>query len=36
VADLVASYSDGHAFDIPSLGITMADGGEDTGKKEER
>jgi len=36
VADLVASYSDGHAFDIPSLGLTMADGGEDTRKKEER
>jgi hypothetical protein len=36
VADLVASYSDGHAFDIPSLGVTMADGGEELGKKEER
>jgi len=36
VTDLVASYSDGHAFDIPSLGITMADGGEESGKKEER
>jgi hypothetical protein len=36
VADLVASYSDGHAFDIPSLGLTMADGGEDSGKKEKR
>jgi hypothetical protein len=36
VADLVASYTDGHAFDIPSLGITMADGGEKFGKKEER
>jgi hypothetical protein len=36
VADLVASYGDGHAFDIPSLGLTMADGGEESGKKEER
>jgi hypothetical protein len=36
VSDLVASYSDGHAFDIPSLGMTMADGGEELGKKEER
>jgi hypothetical protein len=36
VADLVASFGDGHAFDIPSLGLTMADGGEESGKKEER
>jgi len=36
VSDLVASFSDGHAFDIPSLGVTMADGGEESGKKEER
>jgi len=36
VSDLVASFSDGHAFDSPSLGITMADGGEELGKKEER
>ena len=36
VADLVASYTDGHAFDIPSLGVTMADGGEELGKKEGR
>ncbi len=36
VADLVASY-DGHAFDVPGLGLTMADGGEERGeKKEER
>lgn len=28
VSDLVASYGDGHAFDVPGLGITMADGGE--------
>ena len=36
VSDLVASFSDGHAFDSPSLGVTMADGGEELGKKEER
>ena len=36
VSDLVASYTDGHTFDIPSLGTTMADGGEELGKKEER
>ena len=35
VADLVNSY-DGHTFHLPELGITMADGGEDLGKKEER
>jgi hypothetical protein len=34
VADLVASY-DSHAFNVPSLGLTMADGGEETKKKEE-
>ncbi len=34
VADLMASY-DGHAFNVPGLGLTMADGGEETGKKEE-
>ena len=35
VADLVSSY-DGHAFHIPTLGVTMADGGEELGKKEKR
>jgi hypothetical protein len=35
VADLVAAY-DGHAFNVPGLGITMADGGEELRKKEER
>jgi hypothetical protein len=34
VSDLVASY-DGHAFNVPVLCLTMADGGEETGKKEE-
>jgi hypothetical protein len=36
VADLVASFQDGHAFDVPGLGVTMADGGEELRKKEER
>ena len=39
VASLVSSY-EGHAFDVPGLGLTMADGGEaidkPSGKKEER
>ena len=35
VADLVTSY-DGHAFHIPTLGVTMADGGEELGKKDKR
>ena len=34
VSDLVGSYG-GHAFNIPGLGLTMADGGEEQGKKEE-
>jgi hypothetical protein len=28
VTDLVAAFQDGHAFQVPSLGMTMADGGE--------
>jgi hypothetical protein len=36
VANLVSSFNDGHAFHVPSLGVTMADGGEELGKKEER
>ena len=40
VNDLVNSYQDGHAFRLPELGMTMADGGEpltkqDSGKKEK-
>ena len=35
VADLVNSYQDGHAFHLPELGITMADGGEEMGRKEK-
>jgi hypothetical protein len=41
VSDLAASFGDGHAFHIPQLGLTMADGGEpaaskDAGKEKER
>jgi len=36
VAGLVTGFQDGHAFHIPGLGVTMADGGEELGKKEER
>jgi hypothetical protein len=36
VSDLVASFQDGHAFHLPRLGVTMADGGEELGKKEEK
>jgi hypothetical protein len=35
VADLVASYGS-HAFNVPGLGVTMADGGEELGKKDEK
>lgn len=34
VADLVAGF-DGHAFNVPGLGVTMADGGEPV-KNEQR
>ena len=36
VTDLVAGFGDGHAFHLPGLGVTMADGGEELGKKEKR
>ena len=29
VASLVSSFGDGHAFHTPSLGVTMADGGDE-------
>jgi len=35
VADLVSAYGS-HAFNVPGLGLTMADGGEEHKKKEER
>ena len=34
VSDLAASFGDGHAFGIPQLGLTMADGGEPIAQKE--
>ncbi len=34
VHELVASFNDGHSFHVPSLGVTMADGGEPLEKKE--
>ncbi len=36
VAELVASFQDGHAFHSPGLGLTMADGGEPLPGKEEQ
>lgn len=36
VTDLAASYAGGHAFNLPNLGVTMADGGEEVRKKETR
>jgi hypothetical protein len=36
VSDLVASFQDGHTFNLPNLGVTMADGGEQLPKKEEK
>ena len=37
VADLVSTYgSDGHAFELPNLGVTMADGGEEIRKQEPK
>jgi hypothetical protein len=35
VADLVAGYG-GHAFNVPGLGVTMADGGEPAREKDKR
>lgn len=35
VTTLVDSFG-GHAFHVPGLGVTMADGGEEIRKKEER
>ena len=40
VTGLVAAFGDRHAFHVPSLGVTLADGGEEVSKeaskKEER
>ena len=35
VTDLVAAFQDGHAFHVPTLGVTMADGGEPIEKNSE-
>jgi len=35
LADLVSAYG-GHAFQVPGLGVTMADGGEKLDEKSER
>jgi hypothetical protein len=35
VADLVNSFEDGHAFHLPELGMTMADGGEQVPKNKK-
>ena len=35
VKDLMSSF-DGHAFDVPGLGLTMADGGEPIDPKKDR
>lgn len=34
VSDLAASFGDGHAFQLPQLGLTMADGGEPASDKK--
>lgn len=36
VADLAASYTGGHAFTVPGLGVTMADGGEELKPDKEK
>ena len=41
VSNLTASFEDGHTFQVPQLGLTMADGGEpatgkEPGKEEKR
>ena len=32
--ELAGLYAGGHAFNLPNLGVTMADGGEELRKKE--
>ena len=36
LADMATSYGGGHAFNLPNLGVTMADGGEELRNKEPR
>jgi len=35
VSDLVQAFGDGHAFHVPTLGVTMADGGEPEREKDQ-
>ena len=35
VSDLAATYLGGHAFQVPGLGVTMADGGEEVKPPKE-
>lgn len=35
VTDLVAAFGDGHGFHVPTLGVTMADGGEPAREKDQ-
>ena len=35
VADLAATYMGGHTFQVPGLGVTMADGGEEVKPPKE-
>ena len=34
--DLVAGFQDGHAFQVPGLGLTMADGGDELKDNEKK
>lgn len=34
--ELAGLFAGGHAFNLPDLGVTMADGGEELRKKERR
>ena len=35
VTDLVAGFGESHIFNVPNLGVTMADGGEPAREKEK-
>jgi len=34
--EVASLFGDGHAFQVPTLGVTMADGGEEVGKKDSK
>ena len=36
ITGLLGSFGDGHTFQVPGLGLTMADGGEQVKKEEKR